>query len=114
MWKRIREKKGSYVMEVDHTWNLPLSNVTSVTDSPEGYFDTHDTCNYPFKSDKVLPNIGVWNNLLAAADEGEWLVVENSGGAAPGHNYRWPGYSTGLNGSNDHGNKEFYIGYEMI
>jgi len=113
--RELVKKGDSYVWDVDHTWNLPLDTVTNVINSPEGYFDTHDTCNRTFKSDKVfVPNIGVWNNLFKAAKNEGWSVMKNSGGAATAEPmYVWPGYELpGLSHDDPRVNKKFNIGYK--
>ena len=64
--RRLEQKwTGEVSYDVDHVMEFNFRFFMGVLDSPEGYFDTHDTCNRNFKTDKVfLPNIGVWNKMM--------------------------------------------------
>ena len=105
--RQLVEKRGEVSYDVDHVWNLILNSVLNVLDDPEGYFDTHDSCNRTFKSDKVfLPNIGIWNKMFQKASQ--YDSTETS-------KYRWPGETYGLAGLSktipEGGFKTFTIGY---
>ena len=97
------KKKTGYIFDVDHVWNLILNSLLRILDSPEGYFDTHGTCNRNFKSDRVfIPNYNVWVNLCLRGNMG---LDPNA----------WPGKKFGMAGISNKpppgGYRTFNIGY---
>ena len=106
--RRLEQKRtGEISYDVDRVWNLILDSLLGVLDSPEGYFDTHDTCNRNFKTDKVfVPNIGVWIIMMQKALRFDSVKASK---------YRWPGEEYGLQGLSttipEGGFKTFTIGY---